>query len=89
MNAYSESFCCVPPILRFVTCAAKGVGMAGVRVIVKATDRIEKFRDAKKMVCASCEAARQASKARLLAILSAHEPGAEPASKNTFVIVST
>mgnify|MGYP004122077955 CR=1 FL=1 len=49
--------------------------MAGVRVIVKATDRIEKFRDAKKMVCASCEAARQASKARLLAILSAHEPG--------------
>ena len=38
--------------------------MAGVRVIVKATDRIEKFRDAKNMVCASCEAARQASKSQ-------------------------
>ena len=89
MNAYSESFCCVPPILRFVTCAAKGVGMAGVRVIVKATDRIEKFRDAKKMVCASCEAARQASKSQASRHLECSRAKAEPASKNTFVIVST
>ena len=87
MNAYSESFCCVPPILRFVTCAAEGVGMAGVRVIAKATDRIEKFRDAKKMLCASCEAARQASKARLLAILSA-QPVLGRLLKIHFVIVS-
>ena len=51
--------------------------MAGIRVIAKATDRIAKFREAKKMVRMSCDAASQREP-------SFHQPSyAEPASKNT------
>ena len=39
--------------------------MASVRVIAKARDRIAKFRDAKKMVRASCDAASQREQAKL------------------------
>jgi hypothetical protein len=39
--------------------------MASVRVIAKARDRIAKFRDAKKMVRASCDAAIQREQAKL------------------------
>ena len=53
--------------------------MASVRVIAKARDRIAKFRDAKKMVRASCDAASQREQAKLSpAILTLR-----PASKNT------
>jgi len=34
--------------------------MAGIRVIAKATDEIAKFREAKKMVRASCDASESA-----------------------------
>ena len=52
--------------------------MASVPVIAKARDRIAKFREAKKMVCMSCDAASQREQAKL------HQPSyAEPASKNT------
>ena len=57
--------CCEPPIKRIVTRAAQGVGMAGIRVIAKATDRIAKFREAKKMVRMSCDAASQREQAKL------------------------
>ena len=87
VNAHSGPFSSLPPFHRFVSCAAEGEGMAGIRVITKATDRIAKFRDAKKMVHASCEAARQASRARLLAILSAR-PVLSRLLKIHFVIVS-
>ena len=39
--------------------------MAGIRVIAKATDRIAKFREAKKMVRMSCDAASQREQAKL------------------------
>ena len=39
--------------------------MACVRVIAKARDRIAKFRDAKKMVRMSCDAASQREQAKL------------------------
>jgi len=86
-RAAAGPFSSMPPFHRFVSCAAEGEGMAGIRVITKATDRIAKFRDAKKMVHASCEAARQASRARLLAILSAR-PVLSRLLKIHFVIVS-
>ena len=39
--------------------------MAGIRVTAKATDRIAKFREAKKMVCVNCDAASQREQAKL------------------------
>ena len=39
--------------------------MAGIRVIAKATDEIAKFREAKKMVRMSCDAASQREQAKL------------------------
>ena len=39
--------------------------MAGIRVIAKATDRFAKFREAKKMVRMSCDAASQREQAKL------------------------
>ena len=54
--------------------------MACIRVIAKATDRIAKFREAKKMVRMSCDAASQREQAKLPPAII---PYAEPASKNT------
>ena len=62
---YSESSAVSRQFKEFVTRAAQGVGKAGIRVIAKATDRIAKFREAKKMVRMSCDAASQREQAKL------------------------